>query len=174
MPVLFVYLIICFITACNYVQACTQSRYLGYCVSVRAREAWAHTCARALEWVTIAADSWAELKWKHEAQWQREQRDQALSSKTTPVLPTAASQLPPVKLLVCLSVCCVSADGPSFFESMHFSAPITVLDGEGDGQRMKKKKKKNRKVRTWPILHFSKSVFTSLILIYNLIYLNVW
>lgn len=86
----------------------------------------------------MLADSWAELKWKHEAQWQREQRDQALSSKTTPALPTAASQLPPVKLLVCLFVCCVSLNGPSFLNQCTFR--LLLFDGERGEQRTKKKR----------------------------------
>lgn len=67
----------------------------------------------------------------------REQGDQALSSKTTPVLPTAASQLPPVKLFVCLCVCGVSVDAPSFFESLNFSASITGWGNRAEGKKIK-------------------------------------
>lgn len=51
----------------------------------------------------------------------RERRDEALSSKTTSVLPTATSQLPPVKQFVCLFICCVCLTTAYHFKSVGLS-----------------------------------------------------
>lgn len=62
-------------------------------------------------------------------------RDGALSSKTTAVLPMVGSQLPPVSLLVCLLMWCVSVNGSSFLNQCAFQ--VQLFGGGSDKEQTK-------------------------------------
>lgn len=123
-------------SVCNHhVQTCTLACTHGYCVC-------ADKHAQTFERVAIA-NCWAKLKWKREAQWQREQRNRE-TEFSAPYCGLTASSGQAVRPFV------VSVWMVHVVESMHFSAHITW------GETWQAKGRNNTKVQilSWELFFF--------------------